>query len=216
MFRSWRLAATILAATGLAALLAACEGETSTDSSTLSEAVTLTTPTFVGRRACAECHPRQVELWTDSHHDLAMQTATEATVLGDFSGRTFSHFDVTSTMYREGESFFVRTDSPDGGLENYEVRYTFGAEPLQQYLVELQGGRLQALPIAWDTRPADDGGQRWFHLYPDEALPAGDVLHWSGPNQNWNYMCAEAQRKAHDPSGPDEYSTEPASHRAPR
>jgi tetratricopeptide (TPR) repeat protein len=187
----------------LAGLVAACASEPSRDSTTPGEDVPLTTPTFVGSQACADCHQSEVELWTNSHHDLAMQPATETTVLGDFDNRTLTHFEVTSTLYREGEAFFVRTDGPDGSLENYEVRYTFGAEPLQQYLVELEGGRLQALPLVWDTRTADNGGQRWFHLYPDEGLPADDVLHWSGPNQNWNYMCAEchstALEKNYDP-----------------
>jgi hypothetical protein len=42
--------------------------------------------------------------------------------------------------------------------------------PLQQYLVEFPGGRLQALSLAWDTRPQEAGGQRWFYLYPGETL----------------------------------------------
>ena len=47
-------------------------------------------------------------------------------------------------------------------------KYTFGVDPLQQYLIEFPDGRLQALSIAWDSRPKDKGGQRWFHLYPNE------------------------------------------------
>ena len=46
------------------------------------------------------------------------------------------------------------------------IKYTFGVYPLQQYLIELPGGRLQALGVAWDARPKAEGGQRWFHLYP--------------------------------------------------
>ena len=69
--------------------------------------------------------------------------------------------------------------------------HAFGYRPLQQYSIEFPGGRLQCLGIAWDTRPKAQGGQRWFHLYPNERIPAGDVLHWTGPNQNWNYMCAD-------------------------
>ncbi|HWM28641.1 MAG TPA: tetratricopeptide repeat protein, partial [Woeseiaceae bacterium] len=52
-------------------------------------------------------------------------------------------------------------------------------------------GRLQTLPFAWDTRDENDGGQRWFHLYPDEMIGPHDPLHWTGREQNWNYMCAE-------------------------
>ncbi|HET9293415.1 MAG TPA: cytochrome c3 family protein, partial [Gemmatimonadales bacterium] len=36
-----------------------------------------------------------------------------------------------------------------------------------------------------------DGGQRWFHLYPGEKVGYRDILHWTGPLQNWNFMCAE-------------------------
>ena len=63
--------------------------------------------------------------------------------------------------------------------------------PLQQYLVEFPGGRLQALGIAWDSRPAGEGGQRWFHLYPDQEIDHIDTLHWTGIDQNWNHMCAD-------------------------
>ncbi|MGH8863030.1 MAG: tetratricopeptide repeat protein, partial [Burkholderiales bacterium] len=148
-------------------------------------------PHYVGRETCAECHAKQQAAWTGSHHDLAMQEATDATVLGDFHDVHFTHFGVTSDIFRRDGRFMVRTDGSDGKLADFEVRYTFGVEPLQQYLVEMPGGRLQALPVAWDSRPQEQGGQRWFHLYPDEAIGHDDELHWTRPQQNWNYMCAE-------------------------
>ncbi len=52
---------------------------------------------------------------------------------------------------------------------DYRIAYTFGWFPLQQYLVQFPGGKLQALGIAWDGRTLEEGGQGWFHLYPDEA-----------------------------------------------
>jgi predicted CXXCH cytochrome family protein len=76
------------------------------------------------------------------------------------------------------------------------VRYTFGVEPLQQYLLALPGGRLQALGVAWDDRSATVGGQRWFHLHPDETVDHNDVLHWTRDSQNWNYMCADCHSTA--------------------
>jgi predicted CXXCH cytochrome family protein len=146
---------------------------------------------YVGRARCATCHETENRLWQGSHHDLAMREATPETVRGDFSGKTLSHFGVTSTFFRQGERPTVRTDGPDGRLHDYPVAYTFGVAPLQQYLVALPGGRYQALPLAWDVRPAAAGGERWFHLYPGEPVPHGDALHWAGGNQNWNTMCAE-------------------------
>ncbi|MEC9121031.1 MAG: multiheme c-type cytochrome, partial [Pseudomonadota bacterium] len=44
---------------------------------------------FVGNDACASCHEAQVQDWTNSHHDLAMQEVNEKTVLGDFDNATF-------------------------------------------------------------------------------------------------------------------------------
>ncbi len=120
-----------------------------------------------------------------------MQEANEKTVLGDFSGAMLTHFGVTSTFFRRDGKFFVRTDGPDAKLHDYPVSYTFGVYPLQQYLVSFPGGRYQALPFGWDSRPKTEGGQRWFHLYPKEAIPSGDPLHWTGMNQTWNYMCAD-------------------------
>src|SRR5208283_1861976 len=147
--------------------------------------------TYVGSATCAACHAEAARLWSTSHHKAAMDHATDASVLGDFSGATFEHFGVKSRFYKRDDKFFVETDGPDGKLAQFEIKYTFGVYPLQQYLIEFPDGRLQALGIAWDTRPRDKGGQRWFHLYPDEAIPHDDFLHWTKLNQNWNFMCAE-------------------------
>lgn len=131
-----------------------------------------------------------------------MAVPTEETVRGDFDDAQVRYGGVTSTFFRRNGDYFVRTDGPDGHLAEFEIAYTFGVEPLQQYLVALPGGRLQALSIAWDTRPRAEGGQRWFHLYPGETIAAGDPLHWTGRDQNWNFMCADCHatnlRKGYD------------------
>jgi len=157
----------------------------------------------VGSASCRPCHEAEFGAWKGSDHDLAMQEANEATVLGDFQGATFESHGVVSTFTQRGGRFFVRTDGPDGALADYQVKYTFGVRPLQQYLVEFPGGRLQALPLAWDSRPKPDGGQRWFHLYPGEKLAHDDQLHWTGLYQNWNLQCASCHstnlRKNYNP-----------------
>lgn len=146
---------------------------------------------FVGRATCAGCHAEQDRLWQGSHHDLAMQTANETTVLANFNNAQFRYNGIVSRFFRRDGRFMVNTDGPDGKLADFEILYTFGVAPLQQYLVALPGGRLQALSIAWDSRTEREGGQRWFHLYPDDHIDANDELHWTRLSQNWNYMCAE-------------------------
>jgi len=146
---------------------------------------------YVGGKICAGCHLGQTERWQGSHHDLAMQLATEKTVLGDFGDARFTHSGVETRFFRRGPKFMVRTDGSDGKLADFEVAYTFGVYPLQQYLIGFPDGRYQSLTIAWDSRGRDEGGQRWYSLYPDETIPHDDVLHWTKPSQNWNHTCAE-------------------------
>ena len=160
--------------------------------------------TFVGGEACASCHAAETQAWRGSHHQLAMQPATDSTVLGDFQDATFTYGGVASRFFRRDGAFMVRTDGPDGQLADYKISYAFGVAPLQQYLVEFPGGRMQALGIAWDARPRAEGGQRWFHLYPGERITHDDELHWTRPAQNWNLQCAACHstdlHKNYDPA----------------
>jgi Flp pilus assembly protein TadD len=166
--------------------------------------------TFVGSETCAGCHQAEAKLWRGSQHQLAMAHATDQSVLGNFSDATFDYFGVKSRFFRKDGKYLVETDGPDGKLAEFEIKYTFGLDPLQQYLIEFPDGRLQSLSIAWDTRPKDKGGQRWFHLYPNEEIRHDDVLHWTKLNQNWNFMCAECHstgvRKNYDAAN-DRFAT---------
>jgi len=143
-------------------------------------------PSFVGRERCAPCHEAATRAWIGSDHDLAMAEATEETVLGDFNDVEVEHHGITSRFFRRDGGFFVHTEGPGGEMGDFEIAYTFGHDPLQQYLVPFPGGRLQCLSIAWDSVRGE-----WFHLYPDAEIPPDDWLHWTRNAQNWNGMCAE-------------------------
>lgn len=120
-----------------------------------------------------------------------MQVANDDTVLGDFSDVTFEYFDTTTSLFRKDGAFMVETENARGEQQAFRITHTFGVEPLQQYLVDMPDGRKQSLAITWDARPAADGGQRWYHLYPDEYVGPGDPLHWTGQYFTWNTACAE-------------------------
>ena len=159
---------------------------------------------YTGRQACRPCHPKEYAAYIGSHHDLAMDRANDQTVLGDFEDAAITHLGVTSRFYRRDGKFLVSTEGASGALEEFEVKYTFGADPLQQYLVAFPGGRLQCLPLCWDSRPLKDGGQRWFHLYGNERIAPDHLLFWTRVSQNWNTGCAECHstglRKNFDPT----------------
>ncbi len=159
---------------------------------------------YVGSNACKGCHGEAYQQWRGSHHDLAMQAATNETVLGDFDNARFEHNGVTSRFSKRGDQFFVHTDNAAGEMRDFRITYAFGVHPLQQYLIDFPDGRKQALSIAWDTRPATQGGQRWLHLYPADNIEHSDPLHWTRLNQNWNYQCADCHstgiEKNYDPA----------------
>lgn len=115
-----------------------------------------------------------------------MKLARESTVRGDFRGATYEVRGKPWRFFRVGDKYMVTAEGPDSELADFEVTHTFGVEPLQQYLVAQAGGRLQALPVAWDTRE-----KRWFALATAQTAPPGDWLHWTQQGQNWNSMCAD-------------------------
>lgn len=158
--------------------------------------------------SCASCHPGESAQWQSSQHALAMQPADANSVLGDFS-QTFSSDGIQARFHQHGNRYSVQLVE-QGKSHEWQVRYTFGVYPLQQYLIDMGDGRLQALNIAWDSRPASAGGQRWFRLDDPDHRQAGDPLHWQGVYQNWNSFCADCHSTAVDKGySPltDEYTT---------
>lgn len=140
---------------------------------------------YVGSQACQSCHQKQYSDWLVSDHYRAMQHAADSTVLGNFNDATLTADGVTSRFFKRDGKYFINTQGDDGKNHDYEVRYTFGYFPLQQYLIEFPGGRLQATRVSWDSRE-----KKWFHQYPGEKIHHRDWLHWTGNAQNWNTMCA--------------------------
>ena len=72
---------------------------------------------------------------------IAMQVATEQDCTRPFRRRHVHQGDVTTTFFKKDGRFWVRTEVTDGPLGDFEVRYTFGIFPLQQYLIGLPTGR---------------------------------------------------------------------------
>jgi hypothetical protein len=137
-------------------------------------------PTFVGAGVCGSCHQDELKRWTGSHHQLAMQPANPGSVLGNFNHATFSNLGMTSTFFRRGAKFMARTEGPDGRLHDYEVNYAFGVYPLQQNLIAMPGGRLQALGIAWDSRSPEAGASAGFLSTP--TTKSASPTRCTGPN----------------------------------
>lgn len=154
---------------------------------------------YIGSAVCADCHEAVYDRWTKSHHALAWVEPNDTTVLGDFNGTFQDHNAITHTFSKKGGTFYIETDGPDQALVTYPVAGVVGVSPLQQYLIETEKGRVQTHDVAWDAQE-----NRWYHLYPDQILKAGDGLHWTGPYKNWASRCAECHatgfEKHYDPN----------------
>ncbi len=141
--------------------------------------------TFVGPETCRSCHEKEYSDWLASDHYRAMMVANETTVAGDFNNATYQADGVTSRFFKRGEKFYINTESGDGSNRDYEVKYTFGYYPLQQYLVAFPGGRMQVPRVSYDVVK-----KKWFHQYSGQVIDHRDWLHWTRQSQNWNSMCA--------------------------
>lgn len=139
---------------------------------------------------CVSCHQQQVSNWIQSDHAKAMSDANSNTVLGDFNNIKTSHFSQKARFYKDKERFYIEFTEA-AKTSTYEVAFTFGHYPLQQYLIPATNGRYQIFPFAWDSRPSSEGGQRWFPNYQEEDIKPNDRLHWQQSLQNWNGMCAD-------------------------
>ena len=153
---------------------------------------------FTGSESCKSCHEKEYADWLGSDHDRAMMKADSTSVLGDFN-TVFVSDSVTSRFSMKDGRYFVNTQGPDGKYQDFEVLYTFGIKPLQQYMVPFPGGRLQCLRTAWDTEK-----KVWFDLYPDTKVELDEFIHWTKGGLNWNMMCSDCHstlvRKNFDPA----------------
>ncbi len=154
----------------------------SSDTGSNAESVT---SSFVGNNACKSCHQSEFNQWSDSHHANAMSHASDSTVLGDFSQVTFESNGILTTFITKEEAYYALVEDEEG-ITEYKITYTFGWEPLQQYLVEFPDGRLQAFHIAWDTEK-----NSWFEINTNANLDKNDWMHWTNGSMTWNKMCAE-------------------------
>jgi predicted CXXCH cytochrome family protein len=134
-------------------------------------------------KQCHDCHQQQATDWQMSHHAKSMQVANSKSILAEFNGGGASHNGSQFTFSRLEQKYIVEIQDPGQKPQKHNIQYTFGFTPLQQYLIELPGGKFQALPIAWDSRPQNQGGQRWYDLESD--------LPWDHFGYNWNTSCAE-------------------------
>jgi len=116
-----------------------------------------------------------------------------------------SHGTQTSEARFADGKFQLITQGLNHTNQPFEVARVIGVDPLLQYLIPAQGGRLQASELCFD--PSHPG---WFNVYGEEDRQPGEWGHWTGRGMNWNNMCATCHntrlRKNYDEQA-DAYQT---------
>lgn len=69
---------------------------------------------WVAEDSCQTCHQPQHQSWQGSHHHLAMQSANEHSVLGDFHDHIFVGQRASTHFLRKADGFWVSTTGADG------------------------------------------------------------------------------------------------------
>lgn len=141
---------------------------------------------YAGSLSCRECHQDQFNQWTNSHHGLAERLISPELDKTAFSpGQSFKHGTQTSETLVTNDTFAVLTAGSKPGREAFVPARAIGVEPLRQYLVPAEKGRLQVMEVAFDPHKKD-----WFDIFGDEDRQAGEWGHWTGRGMTWNTMCA--------------------------
>ena len=138
---------------------------------------------YLGAEKCKECHETAFSDWKKSDHFYSMQKATSEYVLGEF-GTSYVADQITYNFFKTDSSFWVNIIENEVS-KDFEIAYTFGWHPLQQYLIKTEKGKFQTLRASWDTEK-----NKWFHQSAGTIVEPHDWLSWSKGGQNWNTMCS--------------------------
>ncbi|MEJ2239621.1 MAG: hypothetical protein P8X82_15100, partial [Gemmatimonadales bacterium] len=113
---------------------------------------------YSGSGSCRECHEQFYELWAPSHHGTAMQPFDE-----EFAATEVDPLAKALTVGRA--DYLVEIEGGRGvvvekrseGESRHRILHALGGKNVYYFLTELERGRLQVLPVAFDVRT-----RSWF------------------------------------------------------
>lgn len=145
---------------------------------------------LAGSSSCRECHQQFYELWSTSHHGLAMQPYTT-----EFASQKLT---TPQTPVRIGKNTYlpciranegwVLEQKPYGQMR-HRIAHVMGGKNVYYFLTQLERGRLQTLPIAYDVRAKEwfDTAASGVRHFPGTESDA--PLHWTDPAYTFNTSC---------------------------
>jgi tetratricopeptide (TPR) repeat protein len=145
---------------------------------------------LAGSSSCRDCHQQFYELWSTSHHGLAMQLYTiefakQNLTLPETPVRIGNNTYLPCLGANEG---WILEKKSDGQLRHH-IAHVMGGKNVYYFLTPMKRGRLQTLPVAYDVR-----AKEWFDTaasavrhFPGTESDA--PLHWTDPTYTFNTSC---------------------------
>lgn len=151
---------------------------------------------YSGSSSCIECHPKFYELWSTSHHGLAMRPITskfirEKIILGQdeisMENATYKAIQIDSSLYIQ--------EKKGAEIKDYKVLWALGGKNVYYFLTEWEGGRLQTLPLGYDVNTKKwynnpESGVRHFPNMEQGGVDMQDsALSWRDRQFTFNTSC---------------------------
>ena len=144
---------------------------------------------FAGSESCRECHAEFYELWSTSHHGLAMQPFTPEFSQTNLTVQT-EPLTIGQNQYQahlNADAGYVTEIGPDG-RRDYPIEHAMGGKNVYFFLTPLERGRLQVLPLAYDVQKKE-----WYDTAASMVRHAPDLedeaLDWKHSAFTFNSAC---------------------------
>jgi tetratricopeptide (TPR) repeat protein len=143
---------------------------------------------YAGSESCRECHARFYELWSTSHHGLAMQPYTAELARTRLSPQP-EPLKVGQRTYQAYPEKHVVLERGPAGEKTYQIEHTMGGKNVFYFLTPMARGRLQVLPVAYDVNR-----QAWIDTSASAVRHFGDAtadapIEWTNPVYTFNTSC---------------------------
>ena len=155
-------------------------------SSALTNSEAVVFATYGKSPSCRSCHEEAFKNWEKSHHAMAerpIQTSLDSPAFEPTHpikhGTQQSEARIAEGKFQLVTQGLSKTNRP------FEVARVIGVNPLLQYLIPTENGRVQATELCFDPNRGE-----WFNVYGTDDRQPGEWGHWTGRGMNWNNMCA--------------------------
>ena len=145
---------------------------------------------YVGSNSCRSCHAKFYQLWSTSHHGLAMQLYSPEFVRASqlVDSPTIRIGDTSYRAEITDRGGWIVEQGKSGDEHRYAIEQALGGKNVYYFLTSLERGHLQVLPLAFDTRT-----KTWMDatlsMTMHENVPHEQPVTWRDRTLTFNTSC---------------------------